>query len=223
VTVGAFRLSKSLIGKIDKTEPVPPKAPASDSAGSKLPEGFKVEKDYYYKGKDPANPAVGDVRVSFKEVPPTVVSLIARQTGDTFEPYTTSRGGQIEELRVGEYSADAMFKMAEQENVTLTWILRLVGLVMMGAGLYMLFSPFVVFADVIPFVGDLLGLGVALFAFVVALSLSLITIALGWVFYRPLLGIPLLVVGVASLTGLVVIGRRRRAARALDKAPPTVT
>jgi len=41
--------------------------------------------------------------------------------------------------------------------------------------------------------------------------LSLITISIGWVFYRPLIGIPLLVGGVALLVGaLVLVGKRKK-------------
>jgi hypothetical protein len=222
VKVGDFRLSKGLIDKIRDEETLPPKAPGSDSAVGKLPEGFKIETDYYYKGKGPDSPAVGDVRVSFKVVKPTTVSLVARQKGNTFEPYTAKAGDTYELLQTGEHNAQEMFSTAQARNVTQTWIFRLVGFAVMGVGLYLVFNPFVVFADVVPFMGNLLSMGVALFAFVVALALSLITIALGWVFYRPLVGIPLLVVGVASLTGLVVLGRRRRAARALERDSPTV-
>jgi hypothetical protein len=55
----------------------------------------------------------------------------------------------------------------------------------------------------------------------VALPLTLITIAIGWVFYRPLLGIGLLVVAVALLGGAFFFVRKVRgkagAGRARDK------
>ena len=54
----------------------------------------------------------------------------------------------------------------------------------------------------IPFVGWLLSWIVAIaaviFAIVVGLTLSVLTIAVAWVFFRPLIGIPLLIVVAAS-------------------------
>lgn len=50
----------------------------------------------------------------------------------------------------------------------------------------------------IPFVGWLLGGVVAvaaiIFSIVVGLTLSVLTIAVAWVFFRPLIGIPLLII-----------------------------
>jgi hypothetical protein len=60
-------------------------------------------------------------------------------------------------------------------------------------------KPLSVLADVLPIAGSIVGVGVGIFAFVASLALSLITIAIAWIFYRPMLGIPLLVVGIALL------------------------
>ena len=57
----------------------------------------------------------------------------------------------------------------------------------------MLFGPIAVLGSVLPPVGDLLRFGAALFAGTVAFALSLITIAVGWVAYRPLVGVPLVI------------------------------
>jgi Transmembrane protein 43 len=83
-----------------------------------------------------------------------------------------------------------MIEAAEKESEVLTWVLRAAGFVLMAGGIFLVFKPLAVIADVLPFFGDLLSLGIVLFALLVALPLSLITIALGWVFYRPLVGIP---------------------------------
>jgi hypothetical protein len=42
--------------------------------------------------------------------------------------------------------------------------------------------------------------------------LSRVTIAIGWLYYRPLLGVGLLAVAAALLVGLFLLGRSRRAA-----------
>ncbi len=57
-------------------------------------------------------------------------------------------------------------------------------------------------ADVLPFLGDLVGMGTAVVALALALPLSLATIAIAWVVYRPLVGIGLIVVGVGGFFGV---------------------
>jgi hypothetical protein len=159
-----------------------------------------------------SEPQIGDLRVSFSVVKPTTVSLIASQLGDTFGAYQTEAGDKLDMLQVGAHSADSMFQAAMAANRTLTWILRLVGFLAMLIGVAMVFRPLAVLADFIPLLGDLLRTGTALFAFAVAAPLSLLTIAIAWVFYRPLLGICLIVVAVVIVVGLVMIFRKKKAA-----------
>ena len=49
-------------------------------------------------------------------------------------------------------------------------------------------------AEVLPFIANILGWGVGVICTVVGVVWSLIVIAIAWLFYRPLLGITLLVV-----------------------------
>jgi hypothetical protein len=144
-------------------------------------------------------------------VKPAVVSIIARQLGDTFESWTSSNGQKFERLMMGEISAENMVVEMEAENARLTWILRLVGFLLMAFGIGLVMNPLSVFADVIPFLGSLLGAGIALFAGVIALGLSLTTIALAWIAYRPLLGIGLLVVAVALVVGVKMLLSKKKA------------
>jgi len=211
VTLGAFHLSSEQVGRLDKFEPVAldPKAtlPAATAATAKAVAGQNL----FYVGKDPANPAVGDARVAFKAVRPAVVSLVARQVGGTFEGYHAKAGGTVDLLEYGQKSADAMFKAAQDANTTLTWILRGIGFFVMFLGLVMVFKPISVFGDVIPIVGTLLGAGLAVFAGAVAAALSLITIAISWLVFRPLMGIGLLVLAGGAIAGLIYLSKSRKA------------
>jgi hypothetical protein len=212
VTIGAFELPPSLIGRITSEEKLPVGGAASggDSQPAKLPENFKVNDGGFYKGADPAAPAVGDLRIDFRVVKPATVSLIAKQVKNTFEPYHAKAGDAIELLEPGTLSAETMFKKAQEQNAMFTWILRLIGFLLMAFGIGLVFRPLVVVADVIPLFGDLLQMGIGIFALLVAVPLSLITISIGWVFYRPLVGIPLLVAGVAALVGAFVLFRKKK-------------
>ena len=66
----------------------------------------------------------------------------------------------------------------------------------MFIGLIAIFKPLSVIADILPILGTIVGAGTGLIAFLLAAILSLITIAVGWIVYRPLLGIILLAVAV---------------------------
>jgi hypothetical protein len=90
-------------------------------------------------------------------------------------------------------------------------MLRVLGLVLMWIGFSMVFRPLSVVADVVPFIGTLVGWGTGVVSFALAAPLSLVTIAIAWIVYRPLLGIALLVVGGLVFGGLFVLSRRRRA------------
>lgn len=208
VTVGAFTLSPSLLGKVGRYQGLP--VPADEPLPTELEEKASVSDSGYYIGNDPASPQIGDVRIRFQVVNPTEISLMAKQVGNTFEPYKTSVGGNIELLRDGVFTAEAMIEKAQQSNRILTWVLRLVGFLMMMIGLNMIFKPLSVVADVLPFLGSIVGAGTGIIAFLIALILSLVTIAIAWIFYRPLLAIGIIAVVVV----LIVLTRMK-----VKKAP----
>jgi hypothetical protein len=66
---------------------------------------------------------------------------------------------------------------------------------------------------VVPLFGTLLGAGLSLFAGLTAAALSLITIAVAWIFFRPLLGIALLLLALGGIALLVWAGLRAKRAR----------
>ena len=194
VTLGAFTLSPSLVGKISNFEAL---AVGGDTGLPQVIEESAMFHDGgFYIGANPASPAIGDVQVTFRVAKPTEVSVIASQVGESFEPYRAKVGGTIELLQTGIHSADAMIERAQQSNKILTWVLRVVGFVVMLLGLNMISKPLSVLADVLPFLGTIVGAGTGIIAFLIAACLSLITIAIAWIVYRPLIGIILLVAAV---------------------------
>ena len=195
ITVGAFTLSGSLAGKINNFADLPVEQV------EKLPEPVrakaKVHEQKVFVGTNPASPQTGDMRIGFKIARPTGISFVARQVKGTFEPYTTRNGGSLELLQVGEFSAQAMFKRAEEANAMLTWGLRLGGLIVMWIGFMLIAKPLAVFGDLVPFIGSLLEFGIGLLAFLLAGVISLVTVAIAWIVYRPVLGATLIVLAVA--------------------------
>ncbi len=229
VRVGGYNLSPGLVEKISEWEryrldSVPPGvagqrpqgAPATGEDGM---TGFELVDGGLYRGADPNDPEIGDLRVQFRVVWPTDVSIVAEQTGHTFRPYQTEAGRRLEMLETGMVPADAMFEAAQKRNTTLTWVLRFVGFLVMFLGITLVFRPLVVVADVIPVLGNLLGLGVGVFAGFIAAILSFVVIALAWIAFRPVLGIALLLVALVLIV-LAVMAARRRKVSAAGGAPP---
>jgi hypothetical protein len=220
VTLGAFTLSDAIVQKLDNAEPL-----AVDAATLPAPvkSRAKASGSGYYLGEDPASPTIGDLKVAFEVVKPATISVVARQVKDTFESYQAQAGDAILLVKYGTLSAEAMFQAAQRENAILTWILRGIGWFMMFLGLVMIFRPIAVFGDVIPLVGTMLGAGIGVFAGLTSIVLSLVTIAIAWLFFRPLLAIGLLVLAVGGLAALIMLGlKRKRAAGAAAGAPPAV-
>jgi len=87
VTVGAFDLPSSMVGRIGGSEPVPVTDETVAGLPSPIQENAQVSGGGLYLGASPSTPDVGDLRVRFSKVPPTDISLIAQQSGNSFSPY----------------------------------------------------------------------------------------------------------------------------------------
>ncbi len=159
-----------------------------------------------------AQPRIGDMRVTYKVVWPHEVSIVAKQQGDTFGAYTAKNGKSICMLADGVKDGAAMFASAKKGNAMKTWGMRVIGFLMMFIGLSMVLKPLSVLADVLPFLGNLMEMGISLVAGLVAMICSLVTIAIAWIFYRPILGIGLLVVAAVLIWKLKQAKRGKSAA-----------
>ena len=158
---------------------------------------------------DPANPQVGDVRITWEVISPKeAVSIVYVQTGDTFTPYHAKSGRDVALLGMGVQTADDLFTEAERNNVIFTWLVRFGGWFLMFIGLNMIFKPLSVLGDVVPFIGTLIGGATGMVAAVIAFILSIITIGIAWIWYRPVLGIALVVV--ALVIAFLLIKRRKK-------------
>lgn len=156
-------------------------------------------------------PQVGDVRIAFTAVYPLEISVIAKQVKQTFKPYQTQAGDALDMLEEGTHSADEMIAEAAANNVRLTWILRVVGFIVTCVGLGLVFGPLSVLADFIPLLGNLTRTVTGFVAVVLAIPISLGTIGMSWLFYRPLLGGILLGAAFAVIAAVIFLLRARQA------------
>jgi hypothetical protein len=104
-----------------------------------------------------------------------------------------------------------MFEDARDANAMLTWLVRLGGFLLMFFGISMVLKPLSVLADVLPILGNIVEMGNGLVAGVIALVCSLVTIAIAWIFYRPVLAIFLLVLAAG---GIFLLWKKRQAKKA---------
>lgn len=100
-----------------------------------------------------------------------------------------------------------LFDNEEAKNGIRVNVLRFVGFLLMMFGIYLLFSPLLTTISWIPLVGyfmkHALSMVVWIFAFLVAGVFSLLTIAIAWLYYRPVLAI-LLISGIAGTVYLIM-------------------
>ncbi|WP_149498393.1 TMEM43 family protein [Roseiconus lacunae] len=156
-----------------------------------------------------ANPEIGDVRIWFTATPTTMVSLLSQQAGDSFAPYQTQYGTEIHTLETGAFTASEMISHEQAANRVLTWVLRGVGAFMMFLGFVLMLRPLEVIADVVPMLGSLVGFGTSVVAGLLTVAGSMTVIGIAWVFYRPVLGVTLLVIAAGAIYFLVSRGKKR--------------
>jgi hypothetical protein len=183
--LGGFALDGTTLAMIDTDNALKPDAP----------DGWTQNGANLYKGANAATPAVGDMRVHYTSLPSgTTISVLAGQSHDGFVPYTTSNGYTIHLARAGNAAAKDMITAQQQAEAMMTWILRGVGAFVMFIGFTMFFGPIATLAAILPFLGSLVRGATTFFAFVLTIPVTLITIAIAWLAFRPLIGGGLLIV-----------------------------
>jgi len=90
---------------------------------------------------------------------------------------------------------------------------------MMWIGLSMVFAPITRVLDILPMLGTIGSWGIGLVTGLVSLLLSLLTIGIAWLFYRPLLGGTL----IAAVVALFIWSRtgRNKTPAAVKPLPPS--
>lgn len=165
-----------------------------------------------YIGFNPSKPSIGDIRLTFEQLEPSCnISLIAVPSNGTFTTFKAKNDDNEYELRTGTWTLDQMIKQANDDNTTMTWFLRILGVILVIAALKMIFSILVTLLQLVPFLASIMNLGVGLVCGVLGFVWSLIIIAIAWIFYRPILGISLLVIAAGLVYWLVIRGKKQEA------------
>ena len=110
--------------------------------------------------------------------------MVSVVDGTTFKPFVAKNKKKFQTLRMGKKSIDEIFEEENENNNMWTWILRIVGTLLVIGGIKNLFSFVETLLKVVPFLSSIFAFGVGIIS----------TIALAWIFYRPVLGIILLLI-----------------------------
>ncbi len=165
--------------------------------------------------------SIGDLKVSYTVIKPHEVSVMAEQSKDTFRAFQPATAkATIEMLSDGNKSAKQMISEAEAANTMLTWIIRIVGFVVVAIGIFMLFNPLVVLADVLPILGNITGFLLAVFSVFLAFALSFVTIAIAWIVYRPMLAFALLAIAGVAFVGVLFVLFKGRGKKTVSVPAP---
>lgn len=180
-------------------------------AATATPQKFVQSGKGYYFG-DPSNVKIGDIRVSFKYVAtPAPTTFVAQQHGDQLISYQAATGSVFLQS-AGIKSLDSMIQSAQKQNKMMAWLLRVVGLFLIFAGIKAILAPLEVLADIIPVAASIVGLGTGLVALCGSLVIGLTTISIGWLFYRPVVAIPFLIIAVGAIIAPFILrGKKKQA------------
>ena len=183
---------------------------ATDSSAVADAEFVHQNANKLYIGRSEAAPEAGDVRITFTYVLPGTASVIGKAQNDTFTKYVAKNGRTLSVLTMGTHSMEEMFQTENENNSTETWFLRIVGILLVILGIKSIFSILYMLFKILPFLADIVEMGVGLVAGILGLAWSLIVIAIAWLFYRPLIGILVLAAVVGLITWGVMKGKRKK-------------
>jgi transcriptional regulator with XRE-family HTH domain len=219
IRLGRLRLGSALVARLERGETLSPDEQTLERARALLGRPVSLSQDGLYVGASSGAPEIGDLRIAHTVVRPAEVSVVAELRGDALETYRTTNRGTIALLQYGNFTADQMFAAARAGNRMLTWILRFAGFLAFFLGFAALLRPLRVAADVFPPLGRLVGAGLGVAALGLAAISSLVVIAAGWMFYRPLLAAVLLALALAMVVWLWRRTRRRTRAKTDAQGP----
>lgn len=207
-TLGGFALNERILAGLSTSD-----APTiSASAGQRAAEYFgkrtTLTPGTIYAGANPGSPQVGDIRITYAVAPNAPISVVAKQSQATLAPYATRNGREILLVSAGVQDPATMFAGAQSANVIVTWVVRVLGILGMLFGFRMMLNLLSVIGDVIPFIGDIIGIGAWFVAIACTLVVAPIIIAVAWLVARPLVALGAIAVAIAAMVGMRLLSRR---------------
>ena len=164
---------------------------------------FQVTNNSLYIWANPSNPQIWDLRITFSSVHASEASIVWRQAWDELAEYTVSNWRSIALLQLWNVTAEKMFADAQKNNLIMTWLIRLGGLLLMFIAFSMMMQFIETIAKVLPFLSNIIWVWTGLIAFALTLVIGFITIGIAWLAVRPIIWISCLVVAAAWIFLLI--------------------
>eukprot|EP01063_Lacrimia_lanifica_P010199 TRINITY_DN1693_c0_g1_i2.p1 TRINITY_DN1693_c0_g1~~TRINITY_DN1693_c0_g1_i2.p1 ORF type:complete len:534 (+),score=120.11 TRINITY_DN1693_c0_g1_i2:110-1711(+) len=173
----------------------------------------------------------GDFRWSWSrkvKTPTLVYSGIAEQIKNSdgrttgFKEWQNPDYDDCSYCRIGDFYNEDMtgqeiLDKLKAENTVLTWVLRFVGWLLVWFGCQLCFAPIAAAPTLIPVVGDFIGgvVGSILCCMtcMCGTAIAVMVMGIAWLIYRPLIGVPLLLVcclGTVATAFLVMKQKKKR-------------
>jgi hypothetical protein len=191
VKIGAFTLDKSLVQDLTNFEAV--------ETLTQAPVGYRVQGNLLYKGVNPDQPVLGDVRVTYSAIAAQTYSIAAQQNNSTLTIYQDAKNDyKIALIEPGVVSAQKLFADQASTEKMITWACRIGGFLMLLIGFNLIMGPLAMLVAFLPFLQGLVGAGTFFIALGLAIPITLITIAIAWIASRPLIGGGILLLAVAA-------------------------
>lgn len=222
VTVGAFRLNRGQVERIGDRVLL---SLAGQPDTRTVAVGTLVRHgDTYYLGRNPDQPEIGDLRISYSVFTAGPVSILAAQAGNSFAPYRVAvplpaarsilealspSSSTVDIVRDGTQTVKELVQSSRRFHAALTWGMRLVGVLLMVLGVKLFIWPGAALLRVIGrvmrterrvrqrgrrFVATRLGVG-----------LAVISAAFAWVLARGLAGEQIATYAAASAVVMLLV------------------
>ena len=186
VKLGDFTLSKQQIEKINTEQ---------DFLQLPKVKNYTNINGQLYKGKDLNNPEIGDILISYTYAPSnTDLSIIGEQNSNNSITSLPYKKTNIYIQYNGKLNKEQILERYNNENRIMTFFIRLGGFILMFLGLKLIINPIIELIKIIPLLGNLTDFLTTFILFLISVILSLITIALAWLAYRPLISIMLILI-----------------------------
>ncbi len=188
-----------------------------DSENTILTPADKIVENYYvYQGAgNIANPQVGDQKISYYVLPQKeIITVFGKLSSGKITTYSDEKNNTLFRVFLGD-RASAISTM-QTEYTIMTWILRLVGFLMMWIGLSAMFGPISVVLDFLPFLGSASRAVIGFITFIVALALSVLTILISMVIQNiiALIIILALIIVTAIIIAVIFMKKKKGAKKA---------
>lgn len=167
--------------------------------------------DYIYMGQNPASPQPGDIRISYKALRSSDKGILFGEAEEgKITKYKTKKGNELFRYFADANSKNQAVDILDKEHRVISWILRIVGFLLMFIGLMAMSGPITKFLSVIPVFAKISNFVFGIAAFIISLVLTALTIALSILLHNFLWAM-LIVAAIIAITITAAALKRKKA------------